>query len=1447
MAADERPRERPARKLTKKRKESRRISLDIPERFRDAADAEEDVAAPKHNNAISMHQSIFSMIARAGQQSQTDLGATEEVDSGDSDDDARRNIQYSSLDGAARMSRLSSAHDFQSPFEGVEEGRALKGKHRRAISEHKLLRSLPKLKISSRKESKSEARGVDPMSSSQFLPPPPPPEDEASSSSRDESLVRNKSRTSSGQDLHVEKRRGSERKSRLGSIATGSKGKATVSLANRLQQIFEFEELEEVISEYPCWLLQSILLQGYMYITQKHICFYAYIPKKHHDVSKTGYLSKRGRSKYNRYWFILRGDVLAYYTNPTELYFPRNRINLQYAISAEVLESKDKHKDETTFIVTTDERTFQFKADSAVSAKEWVRSIQKVIFRTHNEGNSVKISLPIQNVLEIEESTILDFAETVKIRVIDNDETYAIDEYFFSFFSHGQDALNVLRIMINDNEHHQPTQQQGDQSATTPTVLGLPTKRNADTAQDISGYPPYIEENVKATLSPLPGPHVGRSSMSADSRSSLDMRRSLDVRRSMDASRSLRRPSHEVRRSFSGHRYDKQSKSRPGDRSPLSPKPQDTLDSATESLDPGTEESSAHVQSIDESNASASQILDRSDVFRAPTLHPGKPTKSMKSDRHSQDTTRSSGPDAFHLKSRHTNKQTSGTGPAHQASRYTPDLEHEADSSTRLSGSSTALHDIATYPLQKATGIAGFLRTRSKKVGSLLAAESMGYYEKVSGMLAGGRKHYTMADGLQPHDQVHGLEEDEDAAKAAQHFQEHFALPDEQLQSSYFAYLQRILPNYGKIYISGRSFCFRSLVPTVKTKIILPMRDIETINKEKGFRMGYHGLVVVIRGHEELFFEFAKAEHRDECAISILRILESTKYIEDQQSSSDGVDSDDEAAKAEHELLQAARNSAEAEVSISEIVTADHDRVPLIFDDPLASIVDFKPSEALKIVCLTIGSRGDVQPYIALCKELIKEGHKPIIATHDMFEDWVKGHGIGFAPVAGDPAELMRICVQHGMFSLSFLKETNSKFRGWLDELCETSWAACQGADVLIESPSTMTGIHIAEALKIPYFRAFTMPWTRTRAYPHAFTVGQNKMGGAWNSMTYLAFDKVFWTAIAGQMNRWRRNQLKLRNTSQAKMQSNLRPFLYNFSPSVVPPPCDWPDWIRVTGYWFLDEGDSYEPPEALAEFIEKARADKKKLVYIGFGSIVIDDPAALTKTVIDAVLMADVRCVLSKGWSDRWQHDKSAPKSSEPDIPFPSEIFKIDAAPHDWLFKQMDAVVHHGGSGTTGASLRAGKPTIIKPFFGDQFFFATRVEDLGVGVWLKKVNTKALGKALWEATNSERMKIKAKVLGQKIRRESGTQTAIQTIYRELDRARYLASTQAEREGDPIDDVDEDWTLVDDEGDLDISQGEPSLEHQAINGMRLQGEDATQTGSGMLALGGIVMSPHRKL
>ena len=294
-----------------------------------------------------------------------------------------------------------------------------------------------------------------------------------------------------------------------------------------------------------------------------------------------------------------------------------------------------------------------------------------------------------------------------------------------------------------------------------------------------------------------------------------------------------------------------------------------------------------------------------------------------------------------------------------------------------------------------------------------------------------------------------------------------------------------------------------------------------------------------------------------------------------------------------------------------------------------------------------------------------------------------------------------------------------------------------------------MAGIHIAEALAIPYYRAFTMPWTRTRAYPHAFAVPEHKMGGAYNYFSYVMFENVFWRLMSGQVNRWRRKELGLSSTTHEKLATYKVPFLYNFSPSVVVPPLDYCDWVHVTGYWFLDEANDWKPAADLLAFIQKAKDDKKSLVYVGFGSIVVTDPAAVTRTVVDSVVKADVRCILSKGWSDR--SDKKG--GDETEIPLPTEIFQIKSAPHDWLFKQMDVAVHHGGAGTTGASLRAGVPTIIKPFFGDQFFFGSRVEDLGVGICMKKINTSSFARALWEATHNERMITKARLLGEQIRK----------------------------------------------------------------------------------------------
>ncbi|KAL5482822.1 hypothetical protein ACEPAI_9417 [Sanghuangporus weigelae] len=415
-------------------------------------------------------------------------------------------------------------------------------------------------------------------------------------------------------------------------------------------------------------------------------------------------------------------------------------------------------------------------------------------------------------------------------------------------------------------------------------------------------------------------------------------------------------------------------------------------------------------------------------------------------------------------------------------------------------------------------------------------------------------------------------------------------------------------------------------------------------------------------------------------------------------------------------------------------------------------------------VCLTIGSRGDVQPYIALGQTLMKEGHRVTIVTHDEYKDWIVGWGIAHRPVGGDPGALMKLSVEHKMFSPQFFKESIGNFRSWLDNLLVDAWENCKDADVLLESPSAMAGVHIAEALDIPYFRTFTMPWSKTTEFPHPFLSTPVDLP-RFNVSTYVLFDNLFWYSSAGQVNRWRRNTLHIGNTDMDHLAQSKIPFIYNFSPSVVPKPLDWGDQIAISGYWFLDNPDlDWTPPASLLQWMSKAREDGKPIVYIGFGSITVPNPPAMTRSILKAVEKSGVRAIISRGWSSRMS------KPSEIKFEFPPECYVIDKIPHDWLFPQIDAALHHGGAGTTGASLRAGIPTLIKPWFGDQFFWASRVQKIGAGMKVS-LNASELAGALIRATSDSIMKERAASVGDNIRQENGTVNALHAIYTYLDRA----------------------------------------------------------------------------
>lgn len=212
-------------------------------------------------------------------------------------------------------------------------------------------------------------------------------------------------------------------------------------------------------------------------------------------------------------------------------------------------------------------------------------------------------------------------------------------------------------------------------------------------------------------------------------------------------------------------------------------------------------------------------------------------------------------------------------------------------------------------------------------------------------------------------------------------------------------------------------------------------------------------------------------------------------------------------------------------------------------------------------------------------------------------------------------------------------------------------------------------------------------------------------------------------------------------------------PALYAYSERLLSRPADWPASAQITGAWFLDEADDWEPPTALQAFLEAGPAP----VYVGFGSMGAAHAEARAATVLESLQKAGERAVLAAGWGGL--------KATE----LPTSVFMLEAAPHDWLFPRMKAVVHHGGAGSTMAGLRAGKPTVICPFLGDQPFWGHVVQRAGVGpapVFQKSLSAEGLGRAIRAALEPGIVR-QAMAMGERIRAENGVERAVCIIERE--------------------------------------------------------------------------------
>jgi sterol 3beta-glucosyltransferase len=337
----------------------------------------------------------------------------------------------------------------------------------------------------------------------------------------------------------------------------------------------------------------------------------------------------------------------------------------------------------------------------------------------------------------------------------------------------------------------------------------------------------------------------------------------------------------------------------------------------------------------------------------------------------------------------------------------------------------------------------------------------------------------------------------------------------------------------------------------------------------------------------------------------------------------------------------------------------------------------------VRILIVSFGTRGDIQPYVALGGALRERGHDVTLAVPEGFRDLVDGAGVGMHPAGSR----MLTMLQEVMPELSGPRDalrTLDVMREAMGEHIEEQWAAARaaGPDLIVYHPKGLAGPHMAEALGVPGVLSIPLPfYTPTRAFPIPF-LGGARLGGRGNRASY-AFTRMATVMYGGMINDFRRRiglgaigrfADPLRNPDGSPVV-----VLYPYSRHVVPVPADFPPSAHVTGYWFLPHDPAWAPDPRLADFL----AAGEPPLYVGFGSMGFGKGADERRDAVLRALGANRRRgIIATGWGGLRAGD--APSD---------DVLVVDAVPHDWLFDRVAAVVHHGGAGSTAAGLRAGNP----------------------------------------------------------------------------------------------------------------------------------------------------------
>lgn len=414
----------------------------------------------------------------------------------------------------------------------------------------------------------------------------------------------------------------------------------------------------------------------------------------------------------------------------------------------------------------------------------------------------------------------------------------------------------------------------------------------------------------------------------------------------------------------------------------------------------------------------------------------------------------------------------------------------------------------------------------------------------------------------------------------------------------------------------------------------------------------------------------------------------------------------------------------------------------------------------MRITVLAIGSRGDVEPYVALGLGLQASGKTVRVATHANFEALVRGRGLEFAEIGGDYRAYHEsrdgreaLARNRGYYQMLY---QGSRVAGpLLQRVMVDCWRASEDSQALVVNQlSVVVGYHIAEKLRIPMVRAFNMPMSRTSTSPAPFLPSRLQLGARLNLLTHDLARRLLWAMLRSPTGDARSKVLGLPRLSPnpyLDMDRRRWLLLYGYSPAIVPPPPDWAEWIQVTGFWFLDRPQSWRAPAGLVHFLESGPPP----VYVGFGSMTSQSPEQTTEMVVRALSQAGQRGVLVTGWGGL------APGAAA------GNVYVADEVPFDWLFPKMAATVHHGGIGTTHLGLRAGVPAVVVPFMPDQHFWGRQVARLGVGprpITRQELTVERLAEAIRVAVGDPGMRRRAAALGRHIAADDGVGRAVALI-----------------------------------------------------------------------------------